>query len=408
MTTGETWLSVVGIEEQGAASLSQEARDLVDRAEMIFGGARHLAMFQGQQAELHKWQSPFSRSIAEIEKQRGRNIVVLATGDPQWYGIGNMLCRKFAPEEIKIIPARSAFSLAASKISWSMAQVQTLTLHGRRFSALARFITPGARLLVLTSDATTPVRIANHLEERGFGDSRIWVMEHLGGEKERIRSNAAAGFDLEDIADLNTVAVECTAGPDAVWHSCVPGLPDDAFKHDGQLTKQIVRAATLSALQPYSGALLWDVGAGCGSVGIEWMRAAENSKAVAIEENETRCATIGKNATHLGVPGLKIIEARAPGALSELPRPDAIFIGGGLTAKRMFETCWQALDCGGVLVANGVTLESEALLIELHRLYGGELTRISVEKAMPMGEFNGWQQAKPVTQWRIVKPGEAQ
>ncbi len=404
MRSTNKWLSVIGIEEQGLASLSQEALDLVDRADVIFGGARHLAMLQGQKAERHQWQSPFTLSIAEIEKQRGRNIVVLATGNPQWYGIGNVLCRKFAPEEIEIIPARSAFSLAAGKIGWSLAGAQTLSLHGRRFSSLARYITPNAKLLILTSDRTTPVRIANHLEERGFGDSLISVMEHLGGEKERIRCSIATGFDLEDIADLNTVAVECIAGPDAVWHSCVPGLPDDAFKHDGQLTKRVVRAVTLSALQPYPGALLLDVGAGCGSIGIEWMRTAENAKAIAIEENKTRCVMIRENAADLGVPGLKTIEGRAPDALAELPRTDAVFIGGGLTNQGMFEACWQSLKASGILVANGVTLESEALLIELHRQYGGELTRISVEKATPMGEFHGWQQAKPVIQWRIVKP----
>ncbi len=405
MSAGKKWLSVIGIEENGLAGLTDEALGLVQEADVIFGGTRHLAMLDDQGGEKILWQSPFANSFKEIDSRRGKNVVVLATGDPQWFGVGNVLCQKFSIDEMTIIPARSVFSLAAGKIGWSLSKVQALTVHGREFSSLTRYVLPGAQLLILTADGTTPKQIAAHLDKCGFGESRLWVMEHLGGQQERIRQTNAEKFYLTQIAALNIVAVECVAGPEALWHSCAPGLADGAYTHDGQLTKSVVRAATVSALQPYPGALMWDVGAGCGSVGIEWLRVVENMKAIAIEVDSARCVMIATNAANLGVPELSIIEGRVPEALINLPDPNAIFIGGGLTKKGVFDHCWQQLKPGGVLVANGVTLESEALLIDLHKKYGGELTRITVESATPMGRFRGWQQAKPVIQWRVNKSG---
>ncbi len=271
------WLSVIGVEEDGLAGLSSAALELLDRADVIYGGGRHLAMLGDHKAERLPWGVPFSKNMTDIAKRRGQQVVVLATGDPQWFGVGAMLARSFDATEISTIPARSSFSLAASAIGWSLNNVQAVTLHGRAFSSIARYVSPRARLLTLTKDGQTAVKIAAYLDGCGFGDSRIIVMEHLGGEKECIRERTAQGFDLEDIAALNIVAVECIAGADARWHPRIAGLSDDAFAHDGQLTKSVVRAATLAALRPFPGAVLWDVGAGCGSIGIEWMRAADGA-----------------------------------------------------------------------------------------------------------------------------------
>jgi precorrin-6Y C5,15-methyltransferase (decarboxylating) len=403
MTIMRPWLTVIGIEEDGLSGLSSDAVAHIERADVIFGGKRHLAMLDEVNAEHVQWSVPFSDSIVKIQAHSDKNVVVLASGDPQWFGIGSVLAKKIDLSEFQIIPARSSFSLAASQLAWSLANVQTLTLHGRAFANIARWVFPSAKLLVLSNDGSTPAKIAEHLAGRGFGQSKVHVMEHLGGTKQRISCSAAAGFDVSDIADLNIVGVECIADSDAHWHSAVAGLPDDAYIHDGQLTKSVVRAATLSALRPFPGGLLWDVGAGCGSIGIEWMRAAPNTKAIAIEPNPKRLKMIAANAAILGVPNLKVISGKAPVGLMELTMPDAIFIGGGFTQDNVFETCWQALSERGVLVVNAVTLESETRLFELHQKFGGTLTRTSVEQVAPMGSFRGWQQAKPVTQWQVIK-----
>ncbi len=403
MTGNRQWLSIIGIEEDGIARLSPEAKVLINEADLIFAGVRHLKMLGETAANQRRWATPFSASIDEIKAARGTNVVVLASGDPQWFGVGTTLARHFDLGEMRIIPARSAFSLAANTLGWPLADVCTLSLHGLPFANLARFIHPRVRLLILSKDGSTPGRIAEFLSVNGFGDSRMWVLEHLGGEKERILKSFAAGFDVADIASLNTVAVECVAGQGADWQATTAGLSDEAYEHDGQLTKQAVRAATLSVLRPFPGALLWDIGAGCGSIAIEWMRAAPNARAIAVEQNTQRCSLIRKNAAALGVPGLKLIEGAAPAALAGLPGPDAIFIGGGIMAKKMFENCYDALGDGGTIVANTVTLEGESRLGALHAEYGGELARIRVEHCTSIGSFRGWRQTRPVTRWRLTK-----
>jgi precorrin-6Y C5,15-methyltransferase (decarboxylating) len=397
------WLSVIGIEEDGLAGLSNEALRLLEAADVIYGGARHLSMLDEQKGKRMPWRAPFSSNMADIAARQGQSVVILATGDPQWFGVGAMLAQYFKAEALRIIPARSSFSLAASAIGWPLNNVQTISLHGRAFSSLASHVLPHARFLALTRDGKTPAKIASYLQGCGFGQSLIIVMEHLGGDKQRIRQAKAQDFDFTDIAGLNIVAVECVAGPDAIWHARLAGLEDEAFIHDGQLTKSVVRAATLAALRPFPEAVLWDVGAGCGSISVEWMRAAQSGKAIAIELSGERCRMIDNNARKLGVPQLQVIEGSAPDMLDALARPDAIFIGGGLMRDKMFETCWQALGQGGVLVANVVTLESEARLIALQREYGGKLRRISVEHAEPIGNFSSWQQARPVVQWQVTR-----
>jgi precorrin-6Y C5,15-methyltransferase (decarboxylating) len=284
-----------------------------------------------------------------------------------------------------------------------MTEVETLSLCGRPASLLQAYIYPNAKLLILSSGKETPQIVANTLRDRGFGNSKITVLEHLVGSKERIISGTAnQSQDFPEFADLNAIAVECVPNPDAQILSRMAGLPDIAYHHDGQLTKREVRAITLSALAPNAGELLWDVGAGCGSIGIEWMRSHPRCQAIAIEKSRTHF--IAENAIALGTPNLKIIEGKAPESLENLPTPDAIFIGGGATVADLFETCWESLRSQGRLVANVVTLEGEQKLFQWQQKYGGTLTQISIKRAEAIGSFLGWKPMRPVTQWKIIKP----
>ena len=398
------WLSIVGIGDDGLDGIAPSARALVDRAEVLVGGERHLAMVPDDGTERIAWPSPLSDIRPILEARRGRSVCVLATGDPLCYGVGAKMHRWFDREDITVIPAPSAFSLACARLGWSLPDIQTLTLHGRPLETLAAFLAPGARLLALTADGGTPARAAALLRSNGYGDSRLTVLEHLGGAAENMVTGIAADWNDRGCADLNTLAIDCIAAPDAVLLPRVPGLPDDAFRHDGQLTKREVRSATLAALAPFPGQRLWDVGAGCGSIGIEWMRAAAHAEAVAIERNSDRVALIAENAAALGTPRLNIVEGSAPEALDGLDSPDAVFIGGGLSTPGLFERCWQALGTHGRLVANVVTLEGEAELIRLRAEHGGDLTRIAVSRAEPVGPFHGWRPLMPVTQWSVTKP----
>jgi len=397
------WLSIVGIGEDGLAGLTAPARALVDDAEVLIGGERHLAMVPDDDRERLAWPSPLSALLDEIESRRGTRVCVLATGDPLWYGIGVSLLKRIPRSEIAILPGRSAFTLSAARIGWPLAEVDCLTLHGRPLSLLHPYIQPGARLLILSEDATTPAAVAALLTTRGYGKSHLTVLEHLDGRKERRLDGTAVGWQANDIADLNSLAVECIAGPDAALLPRTPGLTDEAFRHDGQLTKRELRAATLAALMPVAGQLLWDVGAGCGSVAIEWMRAAPRAGAIAIERRAERRAMIADNAEALGTPTLKIVAGEAPAALAELEAPDAVFVGGGVSGEGVLAACWTALKPGGRLVANAVTLEGEAALVAWQRVEGGALTRFAISRAEPIGPFHGWRPLMPVTQYAAVK-----
>lgn len=398
------WLSIVGIGEDGLAGLTPPARALVDDAEIFVGGERHLAMLPKDDRERLAWTSPLSALLDEIESRRGTRVCVLASGDPLWYGVGVSLLKRIRRSEISILPGRSAYSLAAARIGWPLAEVDCLTLHGRPLSLLHPYVQPNAKLLILSEDAATPAAVAALLAARGYGDSRLTVLEHLDGDRERRLEGTAAAWSANDVADLNTVAVECVASPDAPLLPRTPGLPDEAFRHDGQLTKRELRAATLAALMPVAGQLLWDVGAGCGSVAIEWMRAAPRARAVAVERKAERRAMIAENADALGAPALKIVAGEAPAALGGLEAPDAVFVGGGVSAPGVIETCWQALKPGGRLVANAVTLEGEAALLAWHHGKGGGLTRYAIARAEPVGPFQGWRPMMPVTQYAATKP----
>jgi len=402
------WLAVVGIGEDGLDGLTPAARTLVETAETLVGGRRHLALVpapEGEESPIEhlSWAQPLSRTVEEIEARRGRRVCVLASGDPMSYGIGVTLARKFLLEEMTIIPAVSAFSLACARMGWPREEVETLTLHGRPLDMLNFHLADGARLLILSEDGDTPARVAARLTELGYGRSQIAVLQHMGGPREDRTDGTAADWVKPRPADLNTIAVLCRAGPRARALPRLAGLPDDVFEHDGQLTKRAVRAAALAALAPLPAALLWDVGAGAGSVAIEWMRAGRGARAIAVERERARCARIAANAAALGVPGLEVVEGAAPAALAGLAAPDAVFIGGGVTEPGLVESCWQALAAGGRLVANVVSLEGEAALAHWREALGGEMTRISLAELEPIGRYHGWRPAMPVTQWTAVK-----
>ena len=300
-----------------------------------------------------------------------------------------------------VIPAPGAFSLAAARMRWPLQDVACLTVHGRAAEVLYLHLYPGARLLILANDGDTPAQIAGMLAARGYGDSRVVALEHMGGPREARHEALAKDWGDGPVADLNTLAVECVAAPDARVFSRVAGLPDDAFEHDGKMTKREVRAATLAALAPLPGQLLWDVGAGCGSVAIEWMRAG--GRAIGIENNPDRMAMAARNAALLGVPELALISGEAPAALEGLDAPDAVFVGGGIGTDGLFEACWSALKPGGRLVANTVTIEGESTLARLHREHGGDMVRLAVSKLSPVGRLHGWKPLMTVTQWQAVK-----
>ena len=400
------WLTLVGIGEDGLPGLGEEARRALVEARMLFGGARHLAMLPDQPGqERHPWPSPFDLTYAPLLAHRGHPVCVLASGDPMFFGVGGALAERLAPEEMRILPAPSCVSLAAARLGWPLQEVRVVPAHGRPLERVNLYLAPGARLMVLSADAATPRRLANLLLERGYGDSRLHLLERLGGPAEREQVGLARDWPHAEGAALNLVAVECRADPDLLPLSRRCGLPDAAYAHDGQLTKRDIRAATLARLAPLPGELLWDVGAGCGSIGIEWMRAESACRAIAIESDASRRALIEHNRAALGVPELVLVAGRAPDALNGLEPPDAIFIGGGLTVPEVAERCWSALKPGGRLVANAVTLQSEAFLVGLRERVGGELTRISVAQAAPLGRFDGWRSAMPVTLLSARKAG---
>lgn len=397
------WLSIVGIGEDGVKGLSPVARGLVSRADIVFGGERHLGLAAPLiRGETKPWPSPFS--VGEVLAERGRQVCVLASGDPFFYGVGAVLASHVSPEETLVVPAPSAFSLAAARLGWPLPEVVLVSLHGRGLDRIRPHLHPGARVLALTSDSDGPAHLARLLGEIGFGASRLTVLEALGGEHEQVRTTTASSFDPTDIAPLNTVAIEVEAGPGARVIAFTPGLSDALFEHDGQITKREIRAITLSALAPLRGQLLWDIGAGSGSVAIEWMLADPSMRAIAIEAHPERAARMTRNAASFGVPGLEVVEGSAPQALAELAQPDAIFIGGGASDEGVLDAAIAALRPGGRLVVNAVTLVTEALLIARHAAQGGELVRMALTRAEPVGGKSGWRPALPVTQWVWVKP----
>ncbi|MDG4880028.1 precorrin-6y C5,15-methyltransferase (decarboxylating) subunit CbiE [Mesorhizobium sp. WSM4884] len=399
------WLTVVGIGEDGVAGLGDEAKQRIAEAAVVFGGKRHLGLVSGlAKGEVRAWPSPFDATMRDVLALAGKNVCVLASGDPFFHGVGVTLARKIKPDEMMVLPAPSSLSLAASRLGWALQDVETISLHGHSIDLIRPLLHAGARILALTSDGDAPAAIAGLLEELGFGPSRLTVLEALGGTDEKHRTVRADAFDLENINPLNVLALEIESTPDARILPLTVGLADHLFEHDGQITKREIRAITLSALAPRRGELLWDIGAGSGSIGIEWMLAHPSMRAIAVEADAERAARIHRNAAHCGVPGLVVIEGTAPKALAKLETPDAIFIGGGGSDAGVLEKAIKALRPDGRLVANAVTLEMEALLLGEHNKRGGDLTRIALSRASPVGSMQAWRPAMPVMQWSWVKP----
>jgi len=393
-------VTVVGIGADGWAGLAEPGRAAVRGAEVVLGGPRQLALVAGHtDAEARAWPSPLLPALpALFAGLRGRRVCALASGDPMHYGLGATLARVLGPVEVLTHP--SSIALACARMGWAAESVEVVSAVGRPLAAVRRVLAPGARVLVLSEGADTPGELAALLADDGWGDSALTVLEQLGGPGERRLDGTARHWVHPPGDPLNLVAVTC----DGPGRALTPGLPDDAFDHDGQLTKREVRAVTLALLGPRRGELLWDVGAGNGSIALEWLRAHPTCRAVAVEPDPARAARIAANADALGVPGVRVVEGRAPDALDGLPTPDAIFIGGGVTADDVLPRCWEALPAGGRLVANAVTVESEGVLGAARARLGGELTRLSVARAAPVGGFTGWRPAMPVTIWSVAKP----
>jgi precorrin-6Y C5,15-methyltransferase (decarboxylating) len=407
LDAASVWLSIVGLPAGNLASfpLPVPARAAIEAAELVVGSRRQLDLVRDLvRGDAWVWPSPLADGVAKVLARRGRSTCVLASGDPFFYGIGATLAPSLQRGEFVCHPAPSSVSLAAARLGWPLQDTEVVSLHGRELSGVIPYLAPGRRVLVLSWDRRTPAELAALLNARGFGSSQLQVLENLGGAGERLRGCRARDFDLGDVADLNLVALQLTAADDAQLLPRRAGLPDAAFEHDGQLTKRDIRALTLSALAPLAGARLWDVGAGAGSIAIEWMLSHPACRAIAIEERPERAARIGRNARALGVPSLHVVQARAPEGLDALPTPDAVFIGGGASEPGVFEACWSALPAGGRLVVNAVSLESEALLLSWYAAHGGELSRISIEHAAPLGTLTGWRPAMPITQWSVQKP----
>ena len=396
------WLFLVGLGEDGLHGLGQPARAVLRDAALVVGGARHLALAGVRDGLV--WRSPIESTFPDILARRGTPVCVLATGDPFCFGIGSVLAKLVPAAEMRCWPAPSAFSLLAAHLGWALQDCGCVTLHGRPLARILPLLRPGARLLALSWDGGTPAALAALLAARGFGRSRFNVGEALGGPRERVRSADAATFALADVDPLNTIAIEVEADPGARVAPLTPGLPDDWFEHDGQITKARVRALTLAALAPRPGETLWDVGAGSGSVGIEWMRLDPVNRTLAVERDPARAARIARNAQALGVPDLRVVQGAAPDALAGLPVPDAVFIGGGVTEPGLLEGCAEKLRPGGRLVANAVTLEGQAVLGAAAATRSGDLVTVSLAQAEPVGRFQGWWPAMPLVQWCWTKP----
>ena len=395
-------VTVTGIGADGWAGLSPRSRAAIEQAGAVVGGPRQLALLPDSVAGRRiALPSPLLPGLPELLADAalvGTGLVVLASGDPMFYGIGSTLVRLLGAERVTVLPHPSSVSLAAARLGWPVDDLDVVSLVGRPLELLHPALQPGRRVLALTAETSAAADVKALLDARGFGGSPVTVLADLGGPAESV-----GPADGRPHSRLAIVAIDCRLDPGAGPLPRSPGLPDDAFEQDGQITKREIRALALAALAPVPGQLLWDVGAGSGSIGIEWMRTHPASRAIAVEPRADRRERIVRNAAALGVPGLQVVAGAAPGALAGLPRPDAVFIGGGVTAEGVVAACWDALDAGGRLVANAVTIEGELALAGWHGRLGGSLTRISVERAEPLGRFTAWRPALPIVQWSVRK-----
>ena len=389
------------------------ARRLLADADVVLGGDRHLAMARaaGATAELIRWPSPLKPALpALMDSLADRRVVVLASGDPMVSGIGSTLVDLLGPDAVRIRPAVSSVALARAEMRWSAESCDVVSLVGRDVDRVRRLLAPGNRVVILSGGATTPAQVAAILVAAGLGATRLTVLSDLGSDAQARLDGVAESWSHGHVPPLNVLCLDIVGESGAA--SLAPGLPDDAYDNDGQLTKRHVRAAALAHLRPGPGELLWDVGAGAGSIGIEWARQDPRNRTIAIEHTPERADRIVVNAASLGVPELTVVRDEAAAAVwgsgveGPLPAPDAVFIGGGATSD-VIEGCWRALRPGGRLVVHTVTIETEAVVIEAWQRHGGDLTRLGVETARPIGRFTGWKPARPVVQWAATKPSTA-
>ena len=394
----EPWLTIIGIGEDGLAGLSEASRNALDRAETVFGGERHLrlARVDGRGTP---WPVPFDTSC--VLSRRGRPTAVLASGDPFWHGAGGSLAAHLAPDEWVAHPSPSTFSLAAARLGWPLESTVCIGLHAAPFERLTPLLARGAHIICLIRDAKAAGELASWLTARGFGSSRLWTLSALGGPREAVTESKAESYAAGSASSPLALAIEADG---AAGLPRASGLADDLFRHDGQITKRPIRALALSALAPHPGERLWDIGAGSGSISIEW--ALAGGSAIAIETRDDRSANIRSNAEAFGLTHkITVIAESAPATLASLDKPDAVFIGGGLDVP-MFDAVWKLVPGGTRIVAHSVTLETEALLSELQQRHGGELMRIDISHAGPLGRYRSWEASRPVVQWHVAKKGE--
>ena len=397
-------VTVVGIGDDGWDGLTETARAALQQAPMIVGSTRQLGLLPELGVRRQPLPSPLLSQLDDLVASNP-GLCLLASGDPMLHGLGATLARRLGAGRLRVLPAVSSVALACARLGWAGHEVDVVSLVSRPVEVVLPAVQPGGRAIVLCRDGGTPAALARLLAGRGWGDSELTVLEHLGGEAEQVTGPVrAAAMGDGRYADLAVVALVGVPGREAVVLPRIPGLPDDAYESDGQLTRREARALALAALAPGPGQLLWDVGAGSGSIGIEWMRVDARCRAVAVERRQDRAERVRRNATNLGVPDLEVVCGNAPEVLSGLPGPAAVFVGGGVTADGLLETCWERLEPGGRLVAHAVTIESEAVLHRWQRAVGGHLARLAASHAGPLGGFTAWRPALPVTQWQVTRP----
>lgn len=395
-------LSIIGINEKGIEQLCLTSQQRIQRANLVIGGKRHLALVSSLiQGQKEVWENPINLSLEKVLQHKPNPVVILASGDPFWYGIGPLAIHSLQPDEWESFPAISSYTLACNKLGWHGQNIQTVSLCGRPLETLRPALTPYRRLFILSANEQTPHLVQEKFKEWQITYKNFYVLEALGGPNENIRHFTQNDYLPNDIHPLNIIAVELdNFTPLPFTH----GREDHWFENDGQLTKQTIRSSSLSALQPYPEALLWDIGTGSGSIAVEWMLTHPTCKAIAIEPQSDRAHRAKENAIRLGVPALQIIAGKAPEALQNLPRPDAIFIGGGLTSPALLETVWNALRPLGRLVINSVTTEGDRLLFQAQQEWGGQITRLSVEHYEALGKYHGFKPTRAITQYVVQKP----
>ena len=401
--SGQASVTVIGVGDDGWAGLTDEARSILRAAPVIAGSARQLALLPDLPGRQIPLPSPLLPQLDELVSANP-GMCLLASGDPMLHGIGATLTRRLGTGKMRVLPAVSCVALACARLGWAEHEVDVVSVVSRRAEVILPAVQPGGRVLALCRDADTPAALAALLADRGWSATQLTVLEHLGGTAERVRGPyLASAMDPGPFADLCVVALTCVPDSPVTVLPRVPGLPDEAYETDGQLTRREVRAVALAALAPGPGQLLWDIGAGSGSIGIEWMRTDPRCAAVAVEARPDRAERVRRNAAQLGTPGIEVVCGTAPAALAGLTRPDAVFLGGGVTADGMLETCWAALPRGGRLVAHAVTVESESVLHQWQRAEGGAMVKLAVSHAGPLGGFTTWRPALPVTQWQVAR-----